>query len=565
MLSVVFVAVILTAYFVGRAANSADGPPSHRYKHAAVASDVSECSTIGKDLLQAGGNAVDSAIGTLLCMGVTDAQSMGIGGGFFMTIYNRTTRTSVSVDARETAPANASEDMFEGNPDASATGALSIAVPGEIRGYWLAHQQYGRLPWSQLFDPAIRMTSSGFKVPKSLADALEDDRETILNVTSLRKAYLNPKTGDLYKTGEIMILPELSETLRKISEGGEAAFYNGSLTDDLLKDLEDIESIITKEDLLNYKALLKTSSEITLDDGMKVFSTPPPASGVLLSFMLNVLDGYNLTLSDLEGDDNTIRTLHRVVETFKFAYAKRTDLADENFVNVTGLVANLTSRAFADHIRSLITDNSTHNISYYGPTFYDRFTTSTAHLSMVDEEGNAVAVTSTINARFGSKRRGMRTGIVFNDEMDDFSSPNITNIFGIPPSPANFIKPGKRPLSSMCPTVIVDPQGDVRLVVGGAGGSRITTATAYVATRELWLGESVDTAVSALRLHHQLLPDYISYETGFDQKVLNGLEQLGHKTKSANVGKSIVQAISRQGGMLYAASDFRKGGTPDGY
>ncbi|KAK7106260.1 hypothetical protein V1264_017532 [Littorina saxatilis] len=362
-----------------------------------------------------------------------------------------------------------------------------------------------------------------------------------------------------------MILPELSETLRKISEGGEAAFYNGSLTDDLLKDLEDIESIITKEDLLNYKALLKTSSEITLDDGMKVFSTPPPASGVLLSFMLNVLDGYNLTLSDLEGDDNTIRTLHRVVETFKFAYAKRTDLADENFVNVTGLVANLTSRAFADHIRSLITDNSTHNISYYGPTFYDRFTTSTAHLSMVDEEGNAVAVTSTINARFGSKRRGMRTGIVFNDEMDDFSSPNITNIFGIPPSPANFIKPGKRPLSSMCPTVIVDPQGDVRLVVGGAGGSRITTATAYVATRELWLGESVDTAVSALRLHHQLLPDYISYETGFDQKVLNGLEQLGHKTKSANVGKSIVQAISRQGGMLYAASDFRKGGTPDGY
>lgn len=560
-----FSALIVGLYFVGQATKTDASDTAHRYKHAAVASDVAQCSTIGRTILKAGGNAVDSAIATLLCMGVADTQSMGIGGGFFMTIYNRTSGIAVAVDARETAPSLANETMFEGNPNSSHEGPLSIAVPGEVRGYWETHKLYGRLPWKDLFLPTIEMTESGFKVPKSLADAFNASSVSIFNEPSLHQAYVNPATGKVYREGELLKLPQLAATLRAIADEGEAAYYNGSLTASILADLKDIGSIITREDLLFYKPLITKATEITLDNGVRVFSPPPPSSGVLLSFMLNVLDGYNFTGADMSTTEGAIRTLHRVIETFKFAYAKRTDLADENFANITDLVANLTSRAYADSIRAQITDNSTHNVSYYGPTFYDRFTTGTAHLSIIDAEGNAVSVTSTINARFGSKQRGKRTGILFNDEMDDFSSPNITNIFGIPPSPANFIQPGKRPLSSMCPAVFVSPSGDVRLVVGAAGGSRITTATAFVAASELWLGDSMDTAVSSLRLHHQLLPDYIEYEVGFDQKVVSGLEKLGHKVQPVQLGQSIVQAVAQLSGYLYATSDFRKGGIPDGY
>ncbi|XP_076438687.1 glutathione hydrolase 1 proenzyme-like [Babylonia areolata] len=566
VLLVAFGGTVVGLYVAGRNAHSGeDGPTVHEYPHAAVASDVAQCSEIGKGLLQAGGNAVDAAIGTLLCMGLADAQSMGLGGGFFMTVYNRTTQTSMSVDARETAPNASSVDMFEGNPNTSSEGPLSIAVPGEVRGYWLAHQKFGHLPWSQLFAPAIEMAESGFPVPKSLASAFQDSRDTILNELSLREVYVNQHTGELYKAGETIKLPLLAATLKRVAKGGEKAFYNGSLMEDVLADLQDIGSIITRQDLQNYTALLKDAVEITLDDGLRVFSPPPPSSGVILSFILNVLDGYNMTSSDLDGTDNSVRTLHRIVEAFKFAYAKRTGLADEHFFNVAELVANLTSRQFADNIRSKITDNQTHNTSYYGPTYYDRLTTSTAHLSIVDAEGSAVSITSTINGRFGSKRRGRRTGIVFNNEMDDFSSPNITNIFGLRPSPANFIVPGKRPLSSMCPTVIVHPDGDVRLVVGAAGGSRITTATAFVASHELWLGQDIDQAITDLRLHHQLLPTTLEYEQGFEQAILEGLSKLGHELKSVSLGHSIVQAISRHGNLLYAASDFRKGGQPSGY
>ncbi|XP_025102476.1 glutathione hydrolase 1 proenzyme-like isoform X2 [Pomacea canaliculata] len=499
-------------------------------------------------------------------MGIADAQSMGVGGGFFMTIYNRTTQKAIVVDARETAPGLANESMFEGNPASSSIGPLSIAVPGEIRGYWLAHQNFGSMPWKELFSPAINMARNGFQVPESLASALQTASSYIMNETSLREVFVNPNTQQLYKQGESMRRPQLADTLEKISNGGAAALYDdGQLLDDLIADLQDIGSIITKEDLKNYTALLKIPINATLTDGVTMFSPPPPSSGVVLSFMLNVLKGYKFTPKSIEDVSSSVLTMHRIIETFKFAYAKRTDLGDPDYVNVTDLIANLTSNEYADAIRQLITDNTTHNISYYGPTFYDRLTTGTAHLSVVDAEGNAVAVTSTVNARFGSKRRGSRTGIIFNDEMDDFSSPNITNIFGLPPSPANFIFKGKRPLSSMCPSIFTNPNGSVRLVVGAAGGTYITTSTAYVAVRQLWLGNSMEQAVEARRLHHQLLPDYITYEEDFDMAIVKGLQALGHEVQSIALGKSIIQAISGEGGMLHAVSDFRKGGHPDGY
>ncbi|KAL4229164.1 Gamma-glutamyltranspeptidase 1 [Mactra antiquata] len=542
-----------------------------KYKHAAVSSDVTQCSQIGRDALKKGGNAVDAALASLLCMGLADPQSMGIGGGFFMTIYNRTSKTSISIDARETAPGQATEDMFYKNGTSPSTGGLAIGVPGEIRGYETAFK-YCKLPWKQLFQPAIDMAINGFKVPKSLEEALVDFVQSYPNENITEKfpqfvkLYSNPKTGKWLKEGDILQLPELGETLKLIATEGADAFYNGSLTKKILDELNAAKSIITQADLLNYTTRTEPALEYTFRGNDKIFVPTSPSGGAVLIFILNILDGYGLTKDDFNSKEKKILTYHRIIEAFKFAYAKRTDMADEIYwPSVKQLIANLKSREYGDEIRSKIWDNQTHSVEYYGPTFHDRYTTSTAHLSVVDEGGNAVSVTSTINGRFGAKVFGSQTGIFYNNEMDDFATSDKPNEFGVYPSPANKIKPGKRPLSSMCPAVLTHKDGTVKLVIGAAGGSRITTATAYAAVHNLWLNENIEQSIDALRLHHQLLPPDISYEEGFDQDIINGLVAKGHNVTQTSVGKSIVQGITKDSEYLYAESDVRKHGLPAGY
>ncbi|XP_052253641.1 glutathione hydrolase 1 proenzyme-like [Dreissena polymorpha] len=549
-------------------------PTLAKYRHAAVASDVSLCSHIGRQILEVdGGNAVDAAVATLLCMGLADPQSMGIGGGFFMSIYNRTTGKSYSIDARETAPGKATVDMFYKGAN-SSKGGLAIAVPGEIRGYQVAMVNHGSLSWKQVFLPAVTMATNGFPVPLSLQHALEDFKaafgnninETVAAYPQFGKTFINPETKDIYKEGETIKMPELGRTLKVISEEGPDAFYNGSLTQDILREFQDAGSIITAEDLLAYRAKYSDSYSYKLSNNYTLHTSKAPSGGVILLFILGILDGYNFTPSDISSTEKSILTFHRFIEAFKFAYAKRTQLADEDFEkNVTELVANLTSRSYIESIRSQIWDNQTHPYMYYGPTYYQENKTSTAHLSIVDQFGNAVAVTSTVNARFGANVFGNRTGIIWNDEMDDFATSTKPNDFGVFPSPANQIVPGKRPLSSMSPAVFVDDKGDVKMVVGAAGGSRITTATAWVAAQVMWFRENIKEAIDSLRLHHQLLPPMFTYEKGFDMDIIKGLKALGHNATEVSPGMSIVQGITRQDGYLYANSDYRKGGTPDGY
>ncbi|CAL1536404.1 unnamed protein product [Lymnaea stagnalis] len=517
-------------------------------------------------MLLQGGNAVDAAIAALVCSGLTSPQSMGIGGGFFMTIYNRTTRRSTIIDARETAPEKATFDMFVGKPkSASAIGQLSIAIPSEIKGYWFAHQKYGRLPWKILFQDSIRMASYGFTVPIGLHSAIMDAKLLLLAEPSLKKAFFNNETGDLFKLGDKMRRPQLAQTMRTIASEGVDAFYNGSLTNKIIQDLKEIGSIITPADLENYQVQEKKPLEITLNGGIRVISPPAPSGGVVLSFILNILDGYNFTASDISTIKSKTLTYHRYIESLKFAYAKRTGLADDKFVQVMGLIQSLTSRKFANSIRQQISDNATYDYRYYGPTFETGNTTSTSHLSVLDQEGSAVSVTSTINSRFGSQRRGKRTGIIFNNEMNDFSFPNVINAWGIHPSPANFIVPGKRPLSSMCPAIFLDREGKVIMVLGAAGGSRITTITAWVAAHVLWLGEDIEKAINKPRLHHQLLPPNIEYEPGTDKSILWNLEEMGHDCTEVPAGKSIVQGIHIKDGRIYPVCDYRKGGQPYGY
>ncbi|KAK3786014.1 hypothetical protein RRG08_023436 [Elysia crispata] len=537
----------------------------HRYKSASVASDSAECSSVGKHILLQGGNAVDAAIASLLCLGLTDPQSMGIGGGFFMTIYNSTSGKATAIDARETAPMNASAHMFNGNRKLASSGPLSIAVPAEVKGYWHAHKHYGHLPWSKLFEPAIKMAQDGFPVPIGLHHAIEDDKELLSTEPSLKEIFINRRTGKLFRYKEIMHRPQLAKTLKIISGEDMDSLSASTLLKNVVADLEDIGAIVTKDDLVNYKVLEKKPIETTLDDGLlRVISPPPPSSGVVLSFILNLLNGYNLDPHDIASLEGRILTYHRNIEAFKFAYAKRTALGDEDFVDVKELVANLTSKTYANRIRQLITDNSTHDYQYYGPSFYTPKTSGTSHMSVIDQNGNAVSVTSTINGRFGARLRGRRTGIIWNNEMDDFSAPNITNEFGLLPSEANFIEGGKRPLSSMCPAVVVR-DSHIKLIVGAAGGSLITSTTAWVVEHNLWLGKNIQEAIDSHRLHHQLLPPEAKYEEGFEKAVIQGLRLKGHNFTAFAVGKSIAQGIDISSGWITAASDYRKGGSPDGF
>ncbi|CAK8693132.1 unnamed protein product [Clavelina lepadiformis] len=548
-------------------------PSSATFKKAAVAADAGPCSDIGNQFLEKGGSVVDAAVATMLCVGLYNGHSCGIGGGFFMTVYNASMGAATFLNSRETAPAAADKDMYKGNSDLSQIGTLAVAVPGEIAGYWEAHQRYGKLPWKDLFEPTIKIAEEGYVVSAAHAQAIRSTADVIQNKTFNMWPVFTNFDGSLKQEGDIVRRPQLAVTLRIIAEEGAQAFYNGRLTDDIVADLKDGfgDSIITKQDLIDYRTEVEEALNVTIDD-LTVFTPGPPASGAVMALILNILDGYDITPDDYDNEDKKILTYHRINEAFRFAYAKRSSLGDDRTnETIRQLAINMTSEWFADSLRGQISDDHTWPVEYYGPDFVVPEDSGTSHLSIVGPGGNAVAITSTINTYFGSRVRGLRTGIIFNNEMDDFSSPNITNAYGIPPSPSNFIYPGNRPLSSMCPSVVVETDKrsgnyNVRMVAGASGGSQITTSTSLVILNSLFFGLDVGESVELQRIHDQLIPNETRWETGFDQMVVEGLQKKGHKISNMSKAGSVVQAIViNDDGTVGAACDSRKGGYPAGH
>lgn len=442
-----------------------------------------------------------------------------------MTIYIKDRNLTECLDAREVAPIAATRDMFVDDKNKSSlVGGLSIAVPGELKGMWELHQKYGKLPWKELFKSTIDLCRHGHVVTEYLARILKLKEKEILEIPSLREVYINPKTTALWKAGDRVKRLALADTMETIAkEGADTVYAMGKVGRQILNDIKGFGGILTEADFTEYKVKWLQPAKTTLKYGEHLYTMPLSGSGPILVLVMNILRDFDLKRDPL--------SYHRIIEAFKLSYGRRSEMADPDFVeSVAALVKNMTSQDYANFVRKKIDDKRAHpDVNYYGAHFVAPDDHGTAHISVLAPNGDAISVTSTINYFLGSMRRS-KTGIILNDEMDDFSIPGQKNVYGIPPSEANFIQPGKRPLSSMAPTIVINADGQVSMVVGSAGGSRITTAIAHALIERYFLksNASLYDIFSSKRLHHQLLPNTLYYEENFDQNIVNGLMALNH-------------------------------------
>lgn len=549
---VIVLAVVLT--------KSDDHPRGHL---GAIATDAAPCQEVGEKLLRLGGNAIEVTIGILICEGVSSSQSMGLGGGFMMTIYNRKTKESFVLNAREVAPAAADVNMFGKNEDqGSVFSGKAIAVPAELQGYKVAYEYAqkhgGKLTWAQLVEPTIKICEEGVPVIQYVENILKDKQAHVLQSPTLSELFV--VNGTVKQKGDLVKRTQLAETLKVIAKEGADALHNGSLTEKFLADLKAFGSIVTAEDLKNYKPRVTNATIAKLPGGYTLIAPPPPGSGPLLAHFLMITAGM------VKPPLQTADQYQRIIEAMKFVYAARSEfgdpVGDPDNANVYVKSAQLVNQTFVDEIRQKILSHdkqTSQDPKDYGATFDTVNPKGTAHVSVITEDF-AVSVTSTVNTEWGCMMVSPSTGIILNSEMDDFSLPEAPSTYGVPPSPSNFIKPGKVPQSSMSPSVILDSNGDVRLVIGASGGPRITSAAGLVTLLHLYLGVDLDEAIKAKRIHHQLVPMRVKCEKGFRQDLIDEFRKFGHVYEQLSTTASSVMAIAVDGNFYHPSADARREG-----
>jgi gamma-glutamyltranspeptidase/glutathione hydrolase len=577
-------AVLLAVLFSASA--RADSKPVHA-PHAIVVSIDELASKAGAEIMQQGGNAIDAAVATGFALAVVYPQAGNLGGGGFMLIRMADGKTHF-IDFREEAPAAATADMYldaQGNviEGASEYGYKAVGVPGSVAGLVHAEKKYGKLTLPQVMAPAIRLAREGFALQWQEARDLREDSH-LADYPESRRIF--QRDGNFYKQYEIFRQPELARTLERIAKNPDD-FYRGAMANELAAAIQHGGGLVTAEDLAHYQVKEREPLSGTYR-GYEVISAPPPSSGgIVLIETLNILEGYDLA----KAGSRSAESVHLTTEAFRRAFFDRAEfLGDPDFTKLP--IAQLTDKKYAEAWRSTIDpDHATPSKDLQRPAIFEALAQSapqqkhqqlsppresphTTHYSVVDADGNAVAVTTTINDWFGSRVTATGLGFILNDEMDDFSAKaGAPNGDGLIQGAANSIGPGKRPLSSMTPTIVLK-DGKLFLVLGSPGSSRIITTVALAIMGVVDYGMNIQEAIDAPRFHNQWMPDVLSVEAWFAPDAVHALEKMGYKivvgqhedaSWSPYWSDAECIAIDQQTNERLGASDGRSNGKPIGY
>jgi gamma-glutamyltranspeptidase/glutathione hydrolase len=538
-----------------------------RTQHAMVVSIHHLAADAGVEILREGGNAIDAAVATGFALAVVHPAAGNIGGGGFMLIRLHTGKATF-IDYREKAPLAATANMYldaKGDviPEASIVGYKAIGVPGSVAGMVYAEKKYGRLDLKRVMQPALRLAEDGFILSTEEAEDYHD-KELSLFPESKR---IFQRDGNYYQPGEFFRQPELARTLQRIAENPDS-FYHGDLAKEIAKAIQKDGGLITERDLANYQVKEREPVVGTYQDYTIISSPPPSSGGIALIEALNILEGYNLSRLG----DRTPPEMHLIVEAYRRAFMDRGDyLGDPDFSTIP-VQQMLDKKYAAAWRRGIEEDQATPSASLKRPAGFlppppkaagkVQDHVNTTHYSVVDADGNAVSVTTTLNNWFGSGATAEGLGFVLNDEMDDFAAKQgAPNMYGLIQGPANGIAPGKRPLSSMTPTIVLK-DGKLRFVLGSPGGSRIITTVANIFLSAAEEGLNIQQAVDAPRFHHQYLPDKVYLEPGFSEATMAGLQAMGYKLdggepddRTWSDGECI--AVDPHTGMLEVGHDNR--------
>lgn len=529
-------------------------------KHGMVASQEMLASRTGVEILKQGGNAVDAAVAVAFSLAVTLPRAGNIGGGGFMLVHIAKENKTIAIDYREMAPSKAKKEIFldengDAVPKLSREHGLAVGVPGTVMGMSLALEKYGTMTLAEVTTPAIKMAQEGISVTPDLAVSLTGLKRRMSQWPSTAAIFYKADGSD-YQVDDILKQPELAHSLRLIAEQGTKGFYEGETAAKLVNAVQEAGGIMTLEDLKNYKVVEREPVRGEYR-GYEVVSMPPPSSGgIHIIEMLNVLQQFPI---DKFGH-NTAQTLHLMTETMKQAYSDRSEyLGDPDFYKVP--VKALTSKDYAQKIASKIAINKTTPSEEIKPGKLAPYESDqTTHFSVVDKWGNAVSNTYTLNFSYGSGLVAKGTGILLNNEMDDFSAkPGVPNGYGLVGGDANAVEGNKRPLSSMSPTIVMK-DGKPFLVTGSPGGSRIITTTLQIIMNVIDHGLNIAEASNAARVHHQWLPDELRVESSLNRDTISLLEAKGHKVKvQSAMGSTQSIMVTEQG--IFGASDPRHSGS----
>ncbi|KAF4446305.1 gamma-glutamyltransferase [Fusarium austroafricanum] len=477
---------------------------------------------------------------------------VGIGGGGFALVRDKDGEYSF-VNFRESAPAASTENMFQGREIDSMVGGLAVGVPGEIRGLHYLHQRYGTLPWASLIEPSIKLAHEGFKLGEYLNDVLQHIPSPDF-LTKEPWAQDFAPGGTLVSLGNVVKRRMLAKTLRVIAKKGPDGFYRGPVAQGMVREIQKQGGVLDSTDLERYNISVRGPIEV-MYRGYRVVGTRAPSGSSVILSTLNILGGYQ----DLGSMPHVNQSTHYVDKALRFGHGQRTELGDPDFVpTVEAFQDRMLSQELAEEIRSTVLEGSTLPVEKYNPDNFEVLSTpGTSHLVSADRWGRVVSLTSTVNTAFGARLMDPTSGVILNNEMNDFSIPGSTNFFGFEPSPNNFIRAGKRPQSSMSPVIVEKPgTGEIALAIGGQGGSRIISAVAQVLWYVIDWNKNCSEALEQPRFHDQLQPNQVFFETTYDNKTVASMAAKGHNVTWTPRRQAAVHILRRlEGGVFEAAAD----------